>query len=111
MLRELPTAGTILAAADALRTRRGQGWTDEEVAVLIRLSYAAGATDAYLDDLAELRAVWELHPLPRPSYEERVAARLASYPPPRPLVLNDPDWPPVRVPGAAVQIAHLGVAA
>lgn len=69
------TAGTVLAAAEALRERRGGTWTDREVAVLLRLAYEAGRSDAYREDLAELRIQWEDNRLPRLTYEECVARR------------------------------------
>lgn len=72
------TAGTVLAAADALRERRGGTWTDLEVAVLIRLAYSSGRTDSCREDLAELFTVWEDHVEIRTTYERVVAARIES---------------------------------
>jgi hypothetical protein len=72
----LPTAGTVLSASVALRERRGRAWSDAEVAVLLRLAYESGRTDSYRDDLAEVVCVWSDHLEARPTYEERVAARI-----------------------------------
>lgn len=72
------TAGTVLAAAEALRTRRGGTWTDAQVAVLIALAFDSGCTATAMDDLAETVGTWAEHPVPRKTRELRVAERIAA---------------------------------
>ena len=69
--------GTTLAAAHALRTRRGGTWTDEQVAYLIHLAYQSGRAAAAAEDLAETVACWQQHLPPQVTREQRVQARLA----------------------------------
>jgi hypothetical protein len=80
--------GTVLAATDALRWRRGGLWTDAEVAYLIHLAYETGRLHGYSEDMAELVGTWQEHaPPPRFTREQRIAERLAEterlYGPPR----------------------------
>lgn len=70
--------GTTLAATEALRTRRGQGWTDEQVAYLIALAYQTGRIHGYAEDLAETLGTWREHAAPaRLTRAQRIQARLA----------------------------------
>lgn len=92
--------GTILAATDALCFRRGRGWSDEEVAHLVRLAYDTGRLHGWAADMAELEGCWREHAEPRKTRQDRIAERLAAMPSPKPQRYDDPDWPPVAVPGA-----------
>lgn len=96
--------GTTLAATEALQHRRGGRWTDAEVAYLIALAYEVGRLHGYSEDVAETAACWREHAQPQPTREQRVAARLAAMPAPRPQRYDDPDWPPVAVPGGGVRV-------
>jgi len=69
-------AGIVLAAADALRTRRDGVWTDQQVACLLALAFDSGRTATALDDTTDLLGTWEEHPDPRKTREQRVAGRL-----------------------------------
>lgn len=71
-------AGTILAAADALRSGR-QTFTGQQVAFLLSLAYDSGRTATYREDVAEMHSVWEDRRAMRRTYEERVAERMAAY--------------------------------
>lgn len=69
--------GTTLAATEALRSRRGRPWTDEQVAYLVALAYDTGRRHALAADLAETVACWQENHTPAQTREQRVAARLA----------------------------------
>ena len=73
----MPTPGTVLAAAEALRTRRDGVWTDEQVSCLLMLAFDSGRTATALDDVAEMHATWAEHPNPRQTRAERIAERVA----------------------------------
>ncbi|MFB9238686.1 hypothetical protein ACFFWC_24685 [Plantactinospora siamensis] len=90
---------------------------DRELELAVALAFEQGR--AYeRAELAQLESTWPA--LARKTWEESVAERVAqlagSTPPPR-LRFNDPDWPPVAVPGGGgIRIgpgrgAHEGVAA
>lgn len=70
-----------------------------ELELAVKLAFANGR--AYeRAELAEMEATWR--PLIRPTYEQRVAERLAAMPgsnPPPALRFDDAEWPPVAVPG------------
>lgn len=76
MTSTTPTAGGILAAADALQGPQ-KTFTREQVAYLMHLAYDAGRTATYLDDVAELHANWARQRDPRPAAEQRIAQRAA----------------------------------
>lgn len=72
--------GTTLAATEALLERRGQPWTDEQVAYLIALAYRTGRIHGYAEDLADTLGGWQEHaPAPQLTREQRKAERLAAY--------------------------------
>lgn len=71
------TAGTLLAAADALRTRRTDVWTDAEVACLMQMAFRTGQAAQFEGDLAELQVVQLDHATARQTYEQRVSHRVA----------------------------------
>lgn len=71
------TAGTVLAAAEALRTRRGGTWTDEQVSCLLMLAFSSGQSAQFEADLAELQCVQLDHATARETYEQRVSHRVA----------------------------------
>ena len=77
MTSKTPSAGGILAAADALQDPTRQTFTREQVAYLTRLFYDSGRTARYVGDLAELHAGWARHPLQRPTAEQRYQERMA----------------------------------
>lgn len=109
--------GTTLAATDALKHRRGQQWTDEQVAYLIALAYTSGLTDGHTRQVAELIATWAEHPTtPAPTRQDRIAAEVAAAGParfagglPRPqdYFPADPDRVPPKFPTLAEQAAWL----
>lgn len=74
-------AGTTLAAAEALKHRRGRTWTDEQVAYLIELAYRTGLAKGRAYDTAELLATWSEKHVDPPTREDRIAAEMASYGP------------------------------
>lgn len=71
-----PSAGGILAAADAL-TSGQETFTRDQVAYLLRLAYDSGRTAQYVGDIAELHADWARHPQQRATAEERYQQRMA----------------------------------
>lgn len=78
------------------------GCTARRVAELERaVQFAFTAGRVYeRAEMAETEATWK--PLARKTYEQRVAERIAAMPgstPPPGLRFDDPDWPPVAVPG------------
>lgn len=100
-----PEAGDILAAVDAIQSRatfnRGQ------VVHLVALAYEMGQRHGHAEDVAETVGCWAEHAEPRQTREERVALRMAEMTLAVPeLTLDDPDWPPVAVPGT-VDLAEL----
>lgn len=76
LMSTTPSAGGILAAADALRGPQ-QTYTREQVAYLLRLAYDSGRTATYLDDLAQWHCTWADRPFLRRTYEQRVADETA----------------------------------
>jgi hypothetical protein len=87
--------GTTLAATTALQHRRGQTWTDEQVAYLIALAYQTGRLHGYADDLAETVETWRDHIQPdRPTRAQRQAQRDAEMrnPPPGTYMGGPVDW-------------------
>lgn len=65
----------------------------------IRYAFTAGRVFER-NEMCETEATWK--PFARKTYEQRVAERMASMPgsnPPPGLKFDDPDWPPVAVPG------------
>jgi hypothetical protein len=100
--------GTTLAATQALTSRRGQTWTDEQVAYLIALAYHNGLTDGHDHRTAELLATWAEHPAePQPTRQDRIAAEVAAggpalftggLPKPADYFPADPDRVPPRFP-------------
>jgi hypothetical protein len=87
--------GTTLAATDALKHRRGQTWTDEQVAYLIALAYQTGRLHGFADDLAETVETWREHVSPaRITRAQRKAAREAQMRnPPAGTYMGGPvDW-------------------
>lgn len=70
-------AGTVLAAADALRRRRTGVWTDEEVAVLMLLAFRSGQEATMSAEMAELICLHMDRATVRETYEQAVARRLA----------------------------------
>lgn len=78
MTSTTPSAGGILAAADALRGPQ-QTFTREQVAYLLHLAYDAGRTARYVADVAELHAGWARHPHQRTTADERYAERMAQF--------------------------------
>ena len=77
MTSTTPTAGGILAAADALQDPTRQTFTREQVAYLLHLSYDSGRTAQVVGDLAELHAGWARHPIQQATAEERYQERMA----------------------------------
>ncbi|MEV4820249.1 hypothetical protein [Micromonospora sp. NPDC049274] len=78
------------------------GCAARRVAELERaIKYAFTAGRVYeRAEMCETEATWK--PLARKTYEQRVAERVASMSgsnPPPGLKFDDPDWPPVAVPG------------
>ena len=71
------SAGTVLAAADALRQRRTGVWTDEEVAVLMLLAFRSGQGARVTAEMAEMICQHMDHATARETYEQTVARRLA----------------------------------
>lgn len=64
----MPSAGTILAAAQRLSTPGGQRlWTDAQVAFLVKLAFEAGAAWHHLGDIEEMHDMWASHPVQRPT--------------------------------------------
>lgn len=79
MTSTTPTAGGILAAADALQDPTRATFTREQVAYLMHLAYDAGRTATYLDDIARLHCTWaDNADLLRQTYEQRVADEMAA---------------------------------
>ncbi|MBM0238430.1 hypothetical protein JNW88_17060 [Micromonospora sp. ATA32] len=76
----------------------------EQLEVAVTLAFQQGR--AYeRGELAAMEATWK--PFARKTYEEAVAARIEALPgktPPPPLRFDDPDWPPVAIPGAGVRL-------
>jgi hypothetical protein len=70
-----PDAGTLLAAAEALRTHRNDTWTDSQVAYLMSRAYESGRADTTREDFAEMVTLWEDHRPLRETYEQKVARR------------------------------------
>lgn len=102
-----PSPGGILAAAEAVHGR--DTYTREQVAYLVALAYRSGRVHGAAEDIAEDVACWREYAAPAPTREQRVAERMTSMrgtTPPPPLRLDDPDWPPVAVPGT-VDVAEL----
>ncbi|MFI5495280.1 hypothetical protein [Actinoplanes sp. NPDC051859] len=69
--------GITLGAAEALRHRRGQSWSDAQVAYLVHLAYETGRLHGYSEDVAETVACWEEHAEPRRTRAARIASRVA----------------------------------
>jgi len=68
--------GTTLAATTAIR--EGQHtFTREQAAYLVALAYHTGRLHAAAEDLAEVAACWAEYAQPRPTREQRIAARMA----------------------------------
>ena len=76
MTSNTPSAGGILAAADALQGPQ-HTFSREQVAYLMRLAYDSGRTAQYVGDLAELHADWARHPFQRVTAEQRYQERMA----------------------------------
>lgn len=76
MTSTTPSAGGILAAADALQGPQ-RTFTRAQVAYLMRLAYDSGRTATYVGDLAELHAGWARHPFQRVTADERYRERMA----------------------------------
>lgn len=70
-------AGTVLAAADALRERRTGVWTDAEVAVLMLLAFRSGQAATVTAEMAEMICQHLDHATARETYDQAVARRLA----------------------------------
>ncbi|MEU4772942.1 hypothetical protein [Micromonospora sp. NPDC023644] len=79
MTSTTPSAGGILAAADALQGPQ-QTFNREQVAYLMHLAYESGRTAEYVADVAELHATWARHPQQRTTAEERYQQRMAEMP-------------------------------
>lgn len=71
-----PSAGGILAAADAIRGPQTT-YTREQVAYLMHLAYLSGATARHLGDINEMTKTWATHPHQRITAEQRHAERMA----------------------------------
>lgn len=78
MTSTTPTAGGILAAADALQDPTRATFTREQVAYLMHLAYDAGRTATHLDDIARIHCTWVDNAERRRTYEQRVADELAA---------------------------------
>lgn len=76
MTSTTPSAGGILAAADALQGPQ-QTFTREQVAYLMHLAYDSGRTARHLDDVAELHAGWARHPRQANAAQQRYRERMA----------------------------------
>jgi hypothetical protein len=76
MTSTTPSAGGILAAADALRGPQTT-FTRGQVAYLMRLAYDSGRTARYVEDIAELHAGWARHPAHRRTADDRYRERMA----------------------------------
>lgn len=83
----------------------GAGWcppggcTARRVAELeraVQFAFTAGRTYERAE-MCEMEATWR--PLARKTYEQRVVERMAAMPSGTALKFDDPDWPPVAVPG------------
>lgn len=69
-------AGTALVVAAAVGSPDREVFSRREVSLVVALAYELGRTSTWRDDLAELHAQWDRHPLvERMTYEERVARR------------------------------------
>jgi hypothetical protein len=100
-------AGTVLAVTEAMLCPAGRIWTGEQVAHAVALAYDTGRRHGWAEDMAEDAACWEEFAQPQPTREQRVAIRIAELPgrtPPAPQRYDDPDWPPVAVPGGGIRL-------
>ena len=77
MTSTTPSAGGILAAADALQDPTRQTFTVEQTAYLMHLAYLAGGTAREQGDISELTRTWATHPHQRVTAEQRYAERMA----------------------------------
>lgn len=76
LMSTTPSAGGILAAADALRGPQ-QTFNREQVAYLMHLAYDSGRTATHLADVARIHCASEDSGWMRPTYEQRVAEEIA----------------------------------